>query len=182
MSDADPIAVIEYESLVFGRHLPDFAGPRRRGGVLDQSAYTLLSILDAAGAQSIGDLSATTGLDASTLHRQTAALVRHGYAERIADRDGGIARRFQMTALGSQMLSEERRLTREALGRLLADWDEADRVAFGTLLGRMNRAVESRFGRHWPRPEHSSGPTDQPTMKRPHPSLGQKADPRPSSI
>ncbi len=158
MPGADPIASIAYESLIFGRHLPDFAGPRRRGGTLDQSAYTLLSILDVAGAQSIGELSATTGLDASTLHRQTAALVRHGYAERIADRQGGIARQFQMTTLGSQVLSEERRLTREALGRLLADWDETDQAALATLLGRLNRAMESRHGRAWPRPAQQ-GPT-----------------------
>lgn len=149
----DPISVIEYETMVFGRHLSVLPGRTRRSrGVLDQSAYTLLNLLQAAGPRSIGELSAVTGLDASTLNRQTAALARDDLAERIPDPEGGVARKFSITTLGVQMLREEREASREALRGLMDDWDESDRETLGDLLGRLNRAIEDRSGRPWPRP------------------------------
>lgn len=150
---ADPIKVIEYEAMLFERHLSSMPGrTRRSGGVLDQSAYTLLNLLRSGGPQSIGELSAVTGLDASTLNRQTAALVRDGLAERISDPDGGMARKFRGTADGDRVLSEERAASREVLRGLLADWPDGDREAFADLLTRFNRSVEERSGREWPRP------------------------------
>ncbi|WP_460776206.1 MarR family winged helix-turn-helix transcriptional regulator [Microbacterium sp. GXF7504] len=151
--DIDPVAVVEYEAMIFGRHLAGFPGrSRRRHGVLDQSAYVLLSLLRVAGPMSIRELSDTTGLDASTLNRQTAALVRSGHAERIPDPDGGVARKFTATAAGTAALLEEREASRAALASLTADWAPSDREALGELLGRLNRAIESRAGRTWPRP------------------------------
>ncbi|MGM7668222.1 MarR family winged helix-turn-helix transcriptional regulator [Microbacterium sp. A93] len=153
---ADPINVIEYESMVFERHLSSLPGrTRRSGGVLDQSAYTLLNLLQAGGPQSIGELSAVTGLDASTLNRQTAALLRDDLAERIADPDGGLARKFRATAHGELSAQEERAASRAGLGRLMEDWASEDREAFAELLGRFNRSIEERTGRDWPRPTAS---------------------------
>ncbi len=152
--NVDPVAAVEYEAMVFGRHLSELPGrSRRRRGVLDASAYTLLAILRAAGPASIGQLSAITGLDASTLNRQTAALLREGYAERIPDPDGGMARKFRGTAEGERVFEEERSASREAIASLTADWDEADRAALGALLGRLNRVIEERSGHTWPRPD-----------------------------
>ncbi|MEE6282319.1 MarR family winged helix-turn-helix transcriptional regulator [Georgenia sunbinii] len=149
----DPIVAVEYEAMVFGRHLTSLPGRSRRSqGVLDTSAYTLLALLQVGGPASIRQLSAITGLDASTLNRQTAALLRDHYAERIPDPDGGVARKFRITGTGERALEEERAASREALAALTADWTEADRVALGSLLGRLNRAVEQRSGRAWPRP------------------------------
>lgn len=157
MSDVDAgdldIARIEYESLVFSRHQSELSGrSRRTHGVLDQSAYTLLTLLEAGGPASIGELSAITGLDASTLNRQTAALLRDGYAERIPDPEGGMARKFRMTPAGRSAAAEERQGSRRGLQSLLADWSPQDREAFGELLGRFNRSIEDRSGRAWPRP------------------------------
>ncbi|GAB3476106.1 MarR family winged helix-turn-helix transcriptional regulator [Nocardiopsis coralliicola] len=150
---ADPIPVIEYEAMVFGRHLASLpAGTRRRGGVLDQSAYTLLSLLQASGPASIGDLGAVTGLDASTLHRQTTGLVRSGYAERIADPEGGRARKFRLSSEGERVLTEERRASRAALTQVTSDWTDEDRSALADLLSKFNRSIEARSGRTWPRP------------------------------
>lgn len=150
----DAIAAIEYESLVFSRHLAELPGrARRAGGVLDQSAYTLLSILEVGGPASIGDLVTITGLDASTLNRQTAALLRAGYADRIPDPDGGVARKFRITEHGERVLGEERRASRRVLTESIADWDDVDRERFAALLTRLNRAVEARSGRSWPRPD-----------------------------
>lgn len=149
----DPVKIIEYEAMLFERHLSALPGRTRRSrGVLDQSAYTLLSLLRVGGPQSIGEMSAVTGLDASTLNRQTAALVRDGFAERIPDPAGGLARKFRATAEGDRRLDEERQASRAALETMIGDWPIADRTAFADLLGRFNRTIEERSGRTWPRP------------------------------
>jgi DNA-binding MarR family transcriptional regulator len=148
----DPIAAIEYEALLFSRHLAGLPGrTRRRGGLLDQSAYTLLSLLEVGGPASIGDLNAITGLDVSTLNRQTAALLREGFAERFANPEGGIARLFRPTHRGRQILQEEREASRGALEAITSDWDEEERAAFASALERLNREIERRSGRSWPR-------------------------------
>lgn len=151
--DDKTIAVIEYESMIFGRHLAGLPGrTRRTGGVLDHSAYSLLSILQARGPSSIRELTAVTGLDASTLNRQTAALLRENYAVRIPDPAGGLARKYQITDHGERTLREEREASRAALAGLIADWSETDRATFAELLRRLNDAIEQHVGRHWPRP------------------------------
>ncbi|ONH32430.1 MarR family winged helix-turn-helix transcriptional regulator [Pseudofrankia asymbiotica] len=55
---------------------------------------------------SIGQLSAAFRVNASTVHRQTAAIVRAGLAERIPDPDGGMARKFQLTENGRDRLRQ----------------------------------------------------------------------------
>lgn len=149
----DAIAAIEYEAFVFGRHLTGMPGrTRRSGGVLDQSAYTLLNVIQAGGPASIGELAAVTGLDTSTLNRQTAALMRAGYVDRIANPDGGIARQFRLSPFGVQVLSEERQASRSALENLLSEWDASDLTQLARLLGRLNSTIEHKSGRVWPRP------------------------------
>ncbi|UOE44738.1 MarR family winged helix-turn-helix transcriptional regulator [Agromyces larvae] len=146
------VDAIELEAMLFARHLSAMPGrSRRRGGVLDQSAYTLLSLLEAAGPLSIPDLVAITGLDTSTLNRQTGAIVRDGRAERIADPDGGLARKFRLTRSGRAALDEERTASRANLAALTAEWTDGERTAFADLLGRLNRTIETRSGRSWPR-------------------------------
>ncbi|MFD7022750.1 MarR family winged helix-turn-helix transcriptional regulator [Promicromonospora sukumoe] len=145
---------IEYEGMLFGRHLTTLpAGrSRRRGGLLDPSAYVLLSLLEAGGPSTIAELTAATGLDASTLNRQTAALRRAELAERFEDPEGGQARKLRLSAHGRRLLDEERRASRDSLAELVDDWSEEDRSQFAELLARCNRALEDRSGRYWPRP------------------------------
>lgn len=91
----DPIAALEYESIIFARHRNQYTGQAgTNAGVLDSSGYNLLTLLQLRGPSTIGELSAITGLDASTLNRQSKALLTKGFVERIPDPDGGIARKF----------------------------------------------------------------------------------------
>lgn len=151
---ARAVARIEYETLVFGRHISELPGrSRRSSGVLDQSAYALLTLLEVRGPQSIGELSEITGLDPSTLNRQTSAMLRNAFANRIADPDGGMARKFEISELGLTLLHEERAATHRAVANLTADWEDSDRIKFSALLERFNRSVEDLSGRHWPRPK-----------------------------
>jgi DNA-binding MarR family transcriptional regulator len=153
----DAISILEYEGMLFRRHLIDLPERgRRTGSILDQSAYMLLALLEAGGPASIGELSSVTGLDTSTLNRQTAALLRDGYAQRLADPEGGMARKYRPTPAGLAILNEERDASRAALSRIIDDWDDGQIATLATLLERLNLAIETRSGRRWPRPDGTS--------------------------
>ncbi|MFD7325992.1 MarR family winged helix-turn-helix transcriptional regulator [Streptomyces sp. NPDC059875] len=149
-----PTHLIEFETMLIGRHSHLF-NPRARstGGRLDRSAYVLLSRIRMDGPMSIGQLSEAFGLDASTLNRQTAAMLKAGVVERIPDPDGGIARKFSITAEGRRRLDADRSENVHGLERVLSDWT-ADEVAdFAAYLKRFNSDIERLEGRPWPRPD-----------------------------
>lgn len=149
---ADPYPGLEYETMIFGRHVLSAANDTvRENGPLDYSAYILLSLFHTTGPISIGELSEITGRDASTLNRQTAALLRKGLAERIADPAGGMARKFRNTPVGEQALAEVRAAAQAQLAEVVTDWDTTDLATFTELLGRLNRDIEKQAGRPWPR-------------------------------
>lgn len=92
---------VEYEQMLLSRYgLQQHRAARGKDGGLERSAYILLSRLRVQGPMSIGELSEALGLDASTVNRQTAAVVHTGQAERIADPAGGMARKFRITDRG----------------------------------------------------------------------------------
>ncbi|MFE5481197.1 MarR family winged helix-turn-helix transcriptional regulator [Streptomyces sp. NPDC056527] len=149
-----PTHLIEFETMLVGRHSHLF-DPRTRSttGRLDRSAYVLLSRIRMDGPMSIGQLSEAFGLDASTLNRQTAAMLKAGVVERIADPDGGIARKFSITTEGLRRLDADRAENVHGLERVLSDWT-ADEVAdFAAYLRRFNSDIERLEGRPWPRPD-----------------------------
>ncbi|MEU8620687.1 MarR family transcriptional regulator [Streptomyces sp. NPDC048623] len=145
--------LIEFETMLLTRHSLLHA-PRSRagGGNLDRSAYVLLTRIRMDGPMSISQLSDAFGLDASTLNRQTAAMVRSGVVERIPDPDGGIARKFRITEEGARLLDADRTFNIGGLERVLADWTPAEVADFAAALERFNRDIERLDGRPWPRP------------------------------
>ncbi|MFB4421138.1 MarR family winged helix-turn-helix transcriptional regulator [Streptomyces sp. QL37] len=148
-----PTHRVEFEAMLLGRHLqPGASRARRGGGHLDRSAYTLLSRIRMEGPMSIGQLSDAFGLDASTLNRQTAAMLRAGLVERIPDPDGGIARKFRITGAGEDSLDAERAANISGLERVMADWSPDEVAAFAAYLKRFNGDIENLDGRPWPRP------------------------------
>lgn len=148
-----PTEEVEYEQMLLGRHsLADHRGGRHKNALLDRSAYTLLSRLRVQGPMSNGELSDAFGLDASTLNRQTAAVTRAGLAERIADPDGGMARKFRITARGTELLDAERERVVQSLGQVMKDWPDDDIAAFAGYLKRFNTGIEQLSQRPWPRP------------------------------
>ncbi|MFD4692715.1 MarR family winged helix-turn-helix transcriptional regulator [Streptomyces sp. NPDC058463] len=148
-----PTYEVEYEQMLLSRHgLLQHRDGRAKDGGLERSAYILLSRLRVQGPMSIGELSDAFGLDASTLNRQTAAVVHTGLAERIPDPAGGMARKFRITDEGARLLDEERERTVRSLRRVMADWPEQDIAAFAAYLKRFNTGIERLGGRPWPRP------------------------------
>ncbi|MFE1950686.1 MarR family winged helix-turn-helix transcriptional regulator [Streptomyces sp. NPDC059524] len=144
---------LEFETMLFNRHAYLFAH-RARASIwnLDRSAYILLTRIQMVGPMSIGQLSEATGLDASTLNRQTAAMTRQGLVERIPDPDGGIARKFRITEEGERALDGDRARNLGILEDLMDDWSPAEAATFTASLHRLNRAIERLDGRPWPRP------------------------------
>lgn len=117
---------MEIAALLIGRHLSLITNPdRRHVGRLDRVSYTLLTRL-AADPLTIADLSRVLGVDLSTVNRRTAGLVRAGVLERFPDPDGGIARRFRLTAAGRRLLVAEQRANLRGLGMALRDWSASD--------------------------------------------------------
>ncbi|QIQ07320.1 MarR family winged helix-turn-helix transcriptional regulator [Streptomyces liangshanensis] len=135
--------------MLLGRYLHLLAA--RGGGRLDRSAYTVLSRIRAEGPMSIGRLSDAFGLDASTLNRQTAAMLRAGTVERIPDPEGSMARRFAITPEGERRLDRDRAENVAGLARLLEAWTPADAAQLADGLSRLNRDIERLDGRPWPR-------------------------------
>ncbi|MET4925423.1 MarR family transcriptional regulator [Streptomyces sp. PSRA5] len=143
---------VEYEQMLLSRHtFLNQKGGRRKDGVLERSAYILLSRIRLQGPMSIGELSDAFGLDASTLNRQTAAAMRAGLVERIPDPDGGMARKFRITEEGARVLDEEREGIVQSLDRVMSEWPEEDIAAFAAYLKRFNTDIERLAGRPWPR-------------------------------
>lgn len=142
---------IEFETMLLGRHIHMNARTKRDGGRLDRSAYILLSRIRIDGPMSIGQLSDAFGLDASTLNRQTAAMMRDGLVDRIADTEGGIARKFRITAEGERLLEQERTFNVDGLDRVLAEWTPEEVAVFADCLKRFNTDIERLAGRPWPR-------------------------------
>ncbi|MGX1807212.1 MarR family winged helix-turn-helix transcriptional regulator [Nocardia sp. NPDC055321] len=149
---SNPIDALEFEAMLFGRYS---LISRKGDGRLERSAYVLLHRLQGGGPMSIGQLSEALGLDVSTLNRQTAAMLKAGLLERIPDPDGGIARKFRVTALGREKMEFERASSIHHLDVILADWPADDVAALADYLTRFNAAIEQYHGRPWPRPVHS---------------------------
>lgn len=149
-----PTRLVEFETMLLGRYLAlHVSHPRRPTGRLEYSAYTLLSRIAAQGPMSIGELSAAFGLDASTLQRQTAAMLRDGLVDRISDPDGGMARKFRITEEGEARMESHRADNVAGLERVLTSWSPEDVAEFAGWLQRFNLDIESRSCMEWPRPE-----------------------------
>ncbi|MGW0688452.1 MarR family winged helix-turn-helix transcriptional regulator [Streptomyces sp. NPDC002754] len=144
---------IERELLILNRHL-EMTSPRRvrlDNNALDRSAYVLLSRLEAQGPMSVPDLVEAFGLTASTLTRQTAALLRENLVERTLDPAGSIARQFRITDVGRERLHTDRDAIATGLADILGDWPEDRLRRFIEDLERFNTDIERRTGRPWPR-------------------------------
>lgn len=142
-----PTHLIEFEAMLLGRYTVVTQTQRS----LDRSAYTLLSRLRGEGAMSIGQLSDAMGLEASTLRRQTAVMMRDGLIERIPDPDGGMARMFRVTAEGERRLDADRAESVRSLDGILVDWTPEEVADFAAYLARFNTDIERLTGRPWPR-------------------------------
>ncbi|NUU26248.1 MAG: MarR family transcriptional regulator [Streptomycetaceae bacterium] len=146
-----PTHLIEFETMLLGRHMYMTARALGGEGHLDRGTYVLLNRVRAEGPMSIRQLSEAFGLDMSTLNRKTAAMQRDGLLERIPDAGGGIARKFRITGEGERRLDADRSEMVTGIDKVLVDWSAEDVSAFAAYLKRFNTAIEEHTGRAWPR-------------------------------
>ncbi|ROO87402.1 DNA-binding MarR family transcriptional regulator [Actinocorallia herbida] len=148
----DAISVIEYETLLLGRHRSGRTLRPSDLPCLDRSAFAVLSRIQAEGPMSIRRLSEVFGLDLSTINRQTNSMIRSGLLAHANDPEGGIARLLCLTPEGERRLSGERAANIRGLERVLLPWSSDDISAFAEYLRRFNSDVESLANRPFPAP------------------------------
>ncbi|MEU6674114.1 MarR family transcriptional regulator [Streptomyces sp. NPDC046925] len=146
-----PSHLIEFEHMILGRHQFGSDNRRKQEGRLERSTYIILSRIRAQGPMSIGQLSEAFQLDASTLNRQTAGAVKAGLLERIPDPEGGMARKFRLTAEGGQRLDVEREVQISGLDKVFEDWPAEEVEIFARYVQRFNTSIERLSGQPWPR-------------------------------
>jgi DNA-binding MarR family transcriptional regulator len=151
---------LELELLLLGRHTAIVANDVATGPRLDRSAYLLLTRLELSGAMTLKELADALRLDASTVSRQTAAIVKAGLAERIPGTVEQIARRYRPTARGLAELHADRTERLAQLGDLLVDWDPRDRRRLVGALRMFNEQIEHAQDMRWPRDRKSPAPVE----------------------
>ncbi len=122
-------------------------------GVLERSAYLVLSRIDATGPMTAREVAGALQLEISTVTRQVGAMLRDGLVERIPDPAGGLARKLRITPTGATRLSADRERYRAGLGKVVADWPEDDCAELYRLLRSLNERIEALQGTPWPRQE-----------------------------
>jgi DNA-binding MarR family transcriptional regulator len=107
------------------------------------SALQLLFPLLHMGPLRVTDLAEVKQVDASTVSRQAAQLVKAGLARREADPVDGRASRLAVTPEGEVACGRLREARNALISQVLADWP-ADRVAtFTDLFHEFNSSVEA---------------------------------------
>jgi DNA-binding MarR family transcriptional regulator len=138
---AEPLATVETELAMLTRTLEGMSRRSTLHADLDRSGYVLARTLETEAPVSINGLAALVGLDATTVTRQVAAMEITGLVRRKRHPQVGRVSLVELTALGRRRMDAVRRAREARIERLLDGWSDADRAAFGRLLGRFNEAI-----------------------------------------
>ncbi len=130
---------LEFALTMLGRHsaLGPYSDtiPQHRAEWRDRTAYLLMSRIEDVGAMAVAELALTFRLDAPTVNRQTAAMVRNDLLTRIDDPMR--ARMFHLTPSGRERLYRHRAHRIDGLRKVLQTWDGHDIAALTAYLGRL---------------------------------------------
>ncbi|MEF2073863.1 MarR family winged helix-turn-helix transcriptional regulator [Consotaella aegiceratis] len=134
---------LEWEMTFLGRNLE--ALYRKRHYPLERAHYLLLLSLR-NGPMSIGELAASLSLDHSTVTRQLAAMHRRNLVERHPNPADGRSSLIEATDEGRRLADAMQSDRIRRVEMMTADWSDADKEAFGRLLGRLNATLGARLG------------------------------------
>lgn len=125
---------------------------------LDRSGYLLLALLESRHDQTMSQLAVAFDLDASTVTRQIAPLVRRGFVERTRSTEDRRATIVSITDAGRKERELVRRARIEYLEGRLADWPRDDVAKLAELIDRLNGTLATASGA-----DESAVETEQPT-------------------
>lgn len=145
------IDMMVYEHMLLSRIPLHGVEPYGRQALMDRSAAVLLSRLTAEGPMSVAELAEAFDVDVSTVHRQIAAAMKHGLVEKIADPDGGAAKKHQPSPEGAELLEQEFAARRDSAAAVMDEWSAEDVATYARMLRRFNQSVEEKRGKPWPR-------------------------------
>ncbi|WP_207343680.1 MarR family winged helix-turn-helix transcriptional regulator [Arthrobacter sp. E3] len=155
LHETNVLGQLEYELMLLARYA--LRPQHRQDEVLDRSAMVLLSRLENVPPMTLKELSCALRLDGSTVHRQSAALLRAGLLD-YAPRDGGeVARRVMPTLAGTAALANTRSIYEQGLEGVVRDWPAERRSQLVGMLQAFNKEVERLEGALWPRSEETAG-------------------------
>ncbi|MFI9509176.1 MarR family winged helix-turn-helix transcriptional regulator [Nocardia sp. NPDC052566] len=149
--DSAAFSRLVFELTLLSRHFPASV-LRRPGFQLDRSAYLLLTRLEIDAPLSLRELSEAFQLDISTINRQVGAMLKQGLVERVADPDGGVARKIRASAKGLELVAADRTQSHEGIGAVVAEWSPDDVAQLSRLVARFNESIEQKEQNPWPRP------------------------------
>lgn len=109
---------------------------------METSAYRLLAQLATEGPARTTALAEAVHTDASTVSRQTAALVKAGLLQRTPDPADGRACVLEATPEGLRAFEHNRRRRDAHIARMLSGWDPVDLAKLVDLLDKFNTDFE----------------------------------------
>ncbi|MFQ4148053.1 MarR family winged helix-turn-helix transcriptional regulator [Arthrobacter sp. LAPM80] len=145
---------LEYELMLLARHA--LRPYHRHEEVLDRSAMVLLSRLENVAPMTLKELAAALRLDASTVHRQVAALLRTELLAFAPNINGEVARRVTPTPTGISAMKATRAVHIQGIERVMAAWPAQRQAQFLASLQEFNGDVERLEGSPWPRGDVTS--------------------------
>lgn len=128
-------------------------GKEPEGKDIDAVAFRVLARLVTAGPARLTALAEALHSDASTMSRQTSALVKAGLLERRPDAADGRASLLAATEQGTELYERFRKHRDTRLAGVLSDWPDDEVRQLARLLERYNAALEHHYV-----PEHCAEP------------------------
>jgi DNA-binding MarR family transcriptional regulator len=113
----------------------------RSGVALSPLSVTLLATLDRDGPDRVQALADRTGTVLARVSRELRVLVESGHVRMRSDRADKRARIVELTPFGRRQFAAHRGAARTMIDELVADWDDADVLAFADLFDRFLREL-----------------------------------------
>ena len=139
----EALARLETELAMLTRTLEGMSRRSTLYRELDRSSYVLARTLATEAPVSINGLAELVGLDATTVTRQVATMETEGLVRRKRHPQDRRVSLVELTALGRRRMDAVRSARESRITELVGDWSDADRAAFGRLLGRFNESIRA---------------------------------------
>ncbi|MGA3353965.1 MAG: MarR family transcriptional regulator [Acidimicrobiales bacterium] len=125
-----------------GQHRVHERLQRASGVRIDRAGAALLYMLLAHGDSRVTGLADRLGVDAPSVTRKVQQLEKEGLVTRRADAEDRRASCIQLTASGRRTLESVLKARRAWFDRVLEGWEEADLLAFASMLSRFANSLE----------------------------------------